>query len=155
MELEEEVPNSYSRRQFFRHLSWSVLSFAGLAAIPFVISSIIPRKVIENKRVRIGKPGDFPINRITFLPESRLFILRDHKGIAAMSAVCTHLGCVVEQDASGFLCPCHGSCYSVIGLIESGPAQRSLPWYKVAALPDQSLLVNMNQVVSPQSRLNI
>ncbi len=155
MEQEEEEPKVYSRRQFFRHLSWSVLSFAGLAAVPFVISSIIPRKVIENKRVKIGKPGDFPINRMTYLPESRLYILRDHKGIAAMSAICTHLGCVVEQDASGFLCPCHGSSYSIHGEIESGPAPRDLPWYKVAGLPDQSLLVNMSQIVSPESRFKI
>ncbi|MBN1197927.1 MAG: ubiquinol-cytochrome c reductase iron-sulfur subunit [Bacteroidales bacterium] len=153
MEPEEAEPKSYSRRQFFRHLSWSVLGFAGLAAVPFVVSSLIPRKVIENKRIRIGKPGDFPINRMTYLPDSHLYILRDPSGIAAMSAICTHLGCVVEQDVSGFLCPCHGSSFSLNGVVEKGPAPRNLPWYRVSTLPDQSLVVNMNQQVSPETRL--
>jgi len=155
MDPEEEEPKIYSRRQFFRHLSWSVLSFAGLTAIPFVFSSIIPRKVIENKRVRVGSPGNFPINRMTYLPASRLFILRDHKGMAAMSAICTHLGCVVEQDASGFLCPCHGSCYNPDGSVVSGPAPRNLSWYQVAAFPDLSLFVNLNHTVSSETRLPV
>lgn len=155
MEPIEEEPKVYSRKQFFRHLSWSILSFAGLAAIPFVISSIIPRKVIENRRVRIGKPGDFPINRMTYLPASRLYILRDHHGVAAMSAICTHLGCVVELDTSGFLCPCHGSCYNQEGQVENGPAPRNLPWYQVAKLPNRSLQVNLNRTVSPETRLTI
>ncbi|MBE0648149.1 MAG: Rieske (2Fe-2S) protein [Bacteroidales bacterium] len=152
MEAEEEEPNVVSRRMFFRHLSWSLLSFAGLAAVPFVLSSVIPRKVIENKRVRIGRPGDFPINRMIFLPKPRLFILRDHKGIAAMSAVCTHLGCVVDQDTSGFQCPCHGSCFNQGGMVKSGPAPRNLPWFKVITLPDQSLEVNLHRTVSPETR---
>ncbi|MFC2102201.1 ubiquinol-cytochrome c reductase iron-sulfur subunit [Bacteroidota bacterium] len=152
MELEEEEEKVVSRREFFHHLSWSLLSFAGLAAVPFVLSSLIPRKIVENRRVHIGHPGEFPINRMTYLPKPRLFILRDHKGIAAMSAICTHLGCVVDQDVSGFLCPCHGSCFNQNGLVESGPAPRNLPWFKVASLPDQSLVVNLNHTVTPETR---
>lgn len=152
MEPEEEEPRPYTRRQFFRHLSWSLLSFAGLAAVPFVISSVIPRKVIENKRIRVGRPGAFPINQMTFLPESRLFILRDYKGLAAMSAVCSHLGCVVEQKESGFLCPCHGSSFNQAGCVENGPAPRNLPWYRVSTLPDQTLMVNLDRPVSPETR---
>ena len=154
MESEKEEPEVVSRREFFRHLSWSVLSFAGLAAVPFVLSSIIPRKVIENRRVRIGKPGDFPINRMTYLPESRIFILRDHKGVAAMSAICTHLGCVVDQDTSGFICPCHGSSYNSDGQVLTGPAPKNLSWYQVASLPNKVLVVNMNRTVSPDTRLS-
>ncbi|MFH1297981.1 MAG: ubiquinol-cytochrome c reductase iron-sulfur subunit [Bacteroidota bacterium] len=155
MEPEIEEPKTYSRRQFFRHLSWSVLGFAGLASIPFIVSSVIPRKVIENKRIRIGHPSGFPINHMTYLSGPRLFILRDHRGIAAMSAICTHLGCVVEQDASGFLCPCHGSFYNPEGLIEKGPAPRNLSWFQVLALPNRSLQVNLNRIVSPETRLDV
>jgi len=155
MEPEIKEPKTYSRRQFFHHLSWSVLSFAGLAAIPFVVSSLIPRKVIENKQVRIGSKRDYPINRMTYLPEARLFILRDPQGIAAMSAICTHLGCVVEQANDGFLCPCHGSSFSVEGTVRNGPAPRNLSWYQVSALPDNSMVVNLNRTVSPETRLAV
>ncbi len=155
MEMEEEEPKDVSRREFFRHLSWSVIGFAGLAAIPFVISSLIPRKVVENRRIRIGKPDGFPINQMTFLPEPRLYILRDHSGIAAMSAICTHLGCVVDKDASGFICPCHGSSYTTDGMVLTGPAPRSLPWYKVNGMPDGTLIVNLDKKVSPDTRFVI
>jgi Rieske Fe-S protein len=45
------------------------------------------------------------------------------------SAVCTHLGCLVDKVASGTIdCPCHGSKYSVKnGSVVSGPAPKPLP----------------------------
>ena len=41
----------------------------------------------------------------------------------ALSAVCTHLGCVVTwQDQAGeFLCPCHGGRFSAEGQVLGGP----------------------------------
>ena len=148
----EEKPKVYSRRKFFRRLSLSIIGVAGLVSVPIIISSIIPRKVIENRRIRIGEPDDFPINQMTFLPEPRLYILRDHDGIAAMSAICTHLGCVVDKDASGFLCPCHGSSFSINGIVLTGPALRSLPWYDINGMPDGTLIANLDKKVSPDTR---
>ena len=51
----------------------------------------------------------------------------------AFSAVCTHLGCLVDKVASGTIdCPCHGSKYSVKnGSVVSGPAPRPLPGQKI------------------------
>ena len=45
------------------------------------------------------------------------------------SAVCTHLGCLVDKVASGTIdCPCHGSKYSVKnGSVVAGPAPKPLP----------------------------
>ena len=45
-----------------------------------------------------------------------------------MSAVCTHLGCVVPWNASEnrFICPCHGSQYDETGKVVRGPAPLSL-----------------------------
>ncbi len=46
----------------------------------------------------------------------------------ALSAVCTHLGCVVQwQAAKGeFLCPCHGGRFAPNGNVLSGPPPRPL-----------------------------
>ena len=51
----------------------------------------------------------------------------------AFSAVCTHLGCLVDKVASGTIdCPCHGSKYSVKnGSVVSGPAPKPLPAQKI------------------------
>ena len=47
----------------------------------------------------------------------------------AFSAVCTHMGCTVNQIADGKIeCPCHGSEYSIAtGEVLRGPAPRPLP----------------------------
>jgi len=45
------------------------------------------------------------------------------------SAVCTHMGCIVNQISDGTIdCPCHGSQYSITtGDVVAGPAPRPLP----------------------------
>jgi Rieske Fe-S protein len=47
----------------------------------------------------------------------------------AFSAVCTHLGCLVNDVSGGTInCPCHGSQYSIEdGSVVSGPAPSPLP----------------------------
>lgn len=43
--------------------------------------------------------------------------------VAAFSATCTHLGCLVAWDADGqvFKCPCHGGVYDRNGAVKDGP----------------------------------
>jgi len=47
----------------------------------------------------------------------------------AFSAVCTHMGCIVNQVSNGTIdCPCHGSQYSIsTGAVVAGPAPSPLP----------------------------
>lgn len=57
----------------------------------------------------------------------------------ALSAVCTHLGCVVAwQDQAGeFQCPCHGGRFSAEGLVLGGPPPKPLETLVVALDGDQ------------------
>ena len=54
--------------------------------------------------------------------------------IAALSAVCTHLGCIVqwEKDKQDFICPCHAGHYAADGTVLSGPPPRALAKIPVA-----------------------
>jgi Rieske Fe-S protein len=47
----------------------------------------------------------------------------------AFSAVCTHMGCIVNQVSNGTIdCPCHGSQYNITtGAVVAGPAPKPLP----------------------------
>jgi menaquinol-cytochrome c reductase iron-sulfur subunit len=55
---------------------------------------------------------------------------RDNK-IVAFGPQCTHLACAYhwEMEAGRFICPCHGSNFSIEGKVLVGPAARPLDRY--------------------------
>lgn len=72
-------------------------------------------------------PGDarfFDFNGTTAV----LINTRD-AGFIALSAVCTHLGCIVQwqKDKQQFLCPCHAGQYTEGGTVIAGPPPKPLP----------------------------
>jgi Rieske Fe-S protein len=60
----------------------------------------------------------------------------------AFSAVCTHMGCIVNQISDGTIdCPCHGSEYSIAtGAVIRGPAPLPLPAKKIKITGDSIFL---------------
>ena len=60
----------------------------------------------------------------------------------ALSAVCTHLGCIVKwvNDEGEFLCPCHGGRYSPDGKVTVGPPPKPLETYPVTLQGDTILV---------------
>jgi glycine/D-amino acid oxidase-like deaminating enzyme/nitrite reductase/ring-hydroxylating ferredoxin subunit len=63
-------------------------------------------------------------------------VYRDEAGtLHALSARCTHLGCIVRfNDAEGaWECPCHGSRFDVDGSVIQGPANKPLQHKDVEA----------------------
>lgn len=60
----------------------------------------------------------------------------------ALSAVCTHLGCIVKwvTDQNEFVCPCHGGRFAPDGRVVGGPPPRPLENYPVTIQDDQLLV---------------
>jgi glycine/D-amino acid oxidase-like deaminating enzyme/nitrite reductase/ring-hydroxylating ferredoxin subunit len=67
--------------------------------------------------------------KILKLGRKKLAVYRDQRGhVKKMSAVCTHMGCLVRwnQAESTWDCPCHGSRFGPKGNVLSGPAETPL-----------------------------
>ncbi len=92
----------------------------------------------------------------TLLVMSNVVVGRDADGVYAMSAVCTHQGCLIDDSsstiASGLNCPCHGSAFDGNGLVTNGPARTALQHYAVTIATDGSLTVDGSKPVSANIR---
>lgn len=64
---------------------------------------------------------DYPLNGK--LVTKKIFIVNTGKELFALSAVCTHLGCLVSwyRPENRFRCPCHSGQYDIRGNVVAGP----------------------------------
>lgn len=60
--------------------------------------------------------------------------------VVALLASCTHQGCQPEPVADRLACPCHGSEFSLEGLVLQGPAERPLTRYSVTVEGDDLIV---------------
>jgi len=81
------------------------------------------------------RPGDGAIIRDGM---SHIAVYRDKEGnLQELSAVCTHLGCVVQWNGGekSWDCPCHGSRFAIDGSVLNGPAAAPLKAVQPEDLP--------------------
>ena len=143
------------RRDFIRKAALTLVTVTGLVALAGWLRQFFPRLAGEKRRITIGDSMQYPVDTYTFLEGQNLFVYRDHEGVRAVSAICTHLGCTIERTTEGFECPCHGSVYNDRGEVLSGPAPRSLSWYRVSRAPDGKVFIDPGSTVSPDEKFLI
>lgn len=142
-----------SRREFLRRISiWTAITAGTLAAVS-LLRQFVPRLTLHQRRFKIGKGAQYPVNTFTYIADRKLFIYRDHEGVRAVSAVCTHLGCIVEKKDEGFECPCHGSTYNDSGKLLSGAATKDLPWFVLDRDVDGHIIVDQSRLAGPDEKL--
>jgi cytochrome b6-f complex iron-sulfur subunit len=104
--------------------------------------------------VAVGTPDAFGAGTVTYAPEARAYIGHDRDGLYAVDAVCTHLGCLVEQKPEGgFACPCHGSRFAAGSEVQIGPASRPLQHLALNLGSDGQVTVDRSRAVAPETRL--
>lgn len=102
------------------------------------------------------KVADYKLDSLQVL-SSNVAVGRDSNGLYAMSAICTHAGCVLEDNAgtisAGLYCPCHGSSFDGNGTVTHGPARSPLQHYQVSLAADGSITVDGSKPVAADVRL--
>jgi cytochrome b6-f complex iron-sulfur subunit len=142
--------NGITRRDFLNEITTAALGITGLGGVAVTLNYISPNVLFEPPaRFHIGPSEDYPVNSVTFLRDQQVFIVRIATGFFAVSAICTHLGCITEwkPDDNLIECPCHGSKYKRDGTKVAGPAPRSLPHFNIQVGPDGQLVVDKLSVV--------
>lgn len=153
-------PNTqdHTRRSFFSRLALWLGGLAFGGSVFAAVRSLKPNVLYEpSKKVKVGTPQLIP-DGVTLFKEARAFVFKKGEGdkvkLYAISAVCTHLGCIVQHVAGdqaspsgtgehkpGFACACHGSEFTIDGEVLKGPAPEPLPWLALSIAPDDGQVV--------------
>lgn len=78
--------------------------------------------------VVVAVSGSFPV----------AVVRTDEHAAVALSATCTHVGCLLDYDKSPphLHCACHGANFALDGAVLNGPTTVPLPTYAATVRPD-------------------
>ena len=147
-----------TRRDFLNEITMGALGIAGLGSVAVTYQYFSPNVLFEpSTTFHAGNPDLYPVPSVTFLQDQQVYIVRMSEGFYAVSAVCTHLGCITQwkPDADMISCPCHGSKFHPDGAKIEGPAPAPLPHFAISLTADGELLVDKLQIIKPLQALKV
>lgn len=119
-------------RRKFLGLCLGGMTAAAAGAVVFpVYNYLVPRRTEETSGKISIPEKDVPEGGAKFFEfagSAAVLVRSAGNRYIALSAVCTHLGCIVqwENEKQTFICPCHGGRYSAEGTVISGPPPKPL-----------------------------
>jgi cytochrome b6-f complex iron-sulfur subunit len=137
-----------SRRGLFKYI---LLGFSATATAAGVLAPIIaflwpPKQAAGSGGgpVDVGAAADLPVGKgqVYSVNNQPVLVIHAADGFHALSAVCTHLGCIVywDEQRSAIACPCHAAYFNINGAVVSGPPPAPLPTYQVEVVGGQILV---------------
>ncbi len=153
-----KLPTEFDRRAFFTKIGLGSLGIAAAGTIVFSYEYLSPNVLYEPSAiVNVGKPESFAVNSVTMDVNSGIYLVRAEEGYFALSAVCTHLGCLTtwDQDLKMIKCPCHGSEFTRTGEKIEGPAPKPLPWLETKVSDEGDLMVDRSAYIKSGTYLKI
>ncbi len=148
-------PSAIARRDFLALLGrgalWTTAGVTVIALLRYLsFAEVTPPQVFV-----LDEPSAYPLDSTTSVAEGRAFVKHDERGLSAINATCTHLGCLVKQAQSGFECPCHGSRYTASGIVTNGPATLPLNYAALSINTEGKVVLDVSQTVDGSFRLPV
>ncbi|MFH1422664.1 MAG: Rieske 2Fe-2S domain-containing protein, partial [Planctomycetota bacterium] len=153
MPVDEKDNSCITRRSFLKLL---LSKFAAFSVI-FIFFTVLIKKFFRSPvfyqkatSFKAGLPFDYHPNKADerYKGSHGVFIVRTSQEegnyLYALSAKCTHLGCMINYNRLGseFTCPCHGSRYKKDGVNFSGPAPRPLDLVHIELAEDGQIILD-------------
>ncbi len=127
-----------SRRDFIKR------SAVGVIASGAMLSSINIEAFTKSGagKAKFSKSGDDVIVKLSDnaaltkvggnvkVSDELILIRKSETEFLAIRTICSHKGCDVELEADKFVCPCHGSEYTLDGKVTQGPAKENLKTFE-------------------------
>jgi cytochrome b6-f complex iron-sulfur subunit len=83
----------------------------------------------------VADEADLPVGKgqVFSVANKPVLVIHTPEGFRALSAVCTHLGCIVYWDEGRkvIACPCHAAFFNTNGAVISGPPPSPLSTLRV------------------------
>jgi cytochrome b6-f complex iron-sulfur subunit len=140
------MSNNISRRDFL------IKSALGVLAGSAVLSSLDLVKLFANSKkgsffydendliIKLADEKNSGLSKVggsVLIDDDNILIRTSETQFSAVSLICTHKGCTVELSGDKFVCPCHGSEYTISGKVTEGPAKKDLKTYETVYDPDK------------------
>ncbi len=148
-----------SRRYFLEVIGAGAIGASVIGGVVLSGLYLSPNVVKEPPtKFKAGPPENYPPGSVTLDKEQKVFIVRAKEGyFYALSAVCTHLGCITNwKPEDGIIaCPCHGSKFDKEGSKIAGPAPRSLPRFAMSLDDQRQLVIDKSVIVGEDITLKV
>ena len=134
--------SKFSRKDFL-NIAWLasgglVLSEAAFAGLRFLSPRVGDGEF--GGVFALGVADDYPLGSVTPIEGGNFYVVHlEDGGLLAIYKKCTHLGCVVpyEPTLGEFVCPCHGSAFTLEGDLVNPPAPRPLDLFLLTVVDGQ------------------
>jgi cytochrome b6-f complex iron-sulfur subunit len=131
------MSDKISRRDFIKKSAIGVV--AGSAVISGLNLNVLSA---QSAKGVVRKSGDDLVVKLADNPalttvgghvkatDEIMLIRTDESKFIAVSTICRHKGCDVELEGDKFVCPCHGSEYTLQGKVTTGPSKDNLKTFE-------------------------
>ena len=143
-----------SRRDFI-NLGWGAMGALALTEFSLAGLRFLSPRAAEGEfggEFNLGSHDQYPPGSVTPVEAGRFYLVRLlDAGLLAVYQRCTHLGCAVpfEHQSGQFICPCHGSAFTMEGDVLNPPAPRPLDLFPLSINQSGEIIVDTS---SPEQR---
>lgn len=138
--LDPEGRGGRGRRTFLRQLLGGTLVVGLLGILGGILAYIFPpaRRFPQSGSLTVGEQSRIPPGggELVIFNGQPVWVLHLERGFLALSALCTHRGCLLEwdRDRRVLSCPCHMGLFDAHGNVLKGLPPRPLPRFRAAVV---------------------